>query len=83
MDAIDSAVDPLREFSKDSVRLVKRCHKPDRKGAFCFVFVFFFFWKIFPVETNRIWILYMVFRLRIMSFLCVYVCCTEISGFGL
>ncbi|RVW52544.1 Protein transport protein Sec61 subunit gamma [Vitis vinifera] len=31
MDAIDSAVDPLREFSKDSVRLVKRCHKPDRK----------------------------------------------------
>ncbi|KAL6319529.1 hypothetical protein AAG906_014205 [Vitis piasezkii] len=33
MDAIDSAVDPLREFSKDSVRLVKRCHKPDRKGG--------------------------------------------------
>ena len=32
MDAVDSVVDPLREFSKDSVRLVKRCHKPDRKG---------------------------------------------------
>lgn len=32
MDAIDSVFDPLREFSKDSVRLVKRCHKPDRKG---------------------------------------------------
>ncbi|KAJ6965475.1 hypothetical protein NC652_003375 [Populus alba x Populus x berolinensis] len=31
MDAIDSVFDPLREFSKDSVRLVKRCHKPDRK----------------------------------------------------
>ncbi|GAB4860433.1 hypothetical protein Ancab_035592 [Ancistrocladus abbreviatus] len=31
MDALDSVVDPLREFSKDSVRLVKRCHKPDRK----------------------------------------------------
>ncbi|VAH06260.1 unnamed protein product [Triticum turgidum subsp. durum] len=31
MDAIDSVVDPLREFAKDSVRLVKRCHKPDRK----------------------------------------------------
>ncbi|KAI3954163.1 hypothetical protein MKW98_017987 [Papaver atlanticum] len=31
MEAIDSAVDPLREFAKDSVRLVKRCHKPDRK----------------------------------------------------
>lgn len=34
MDALDSAVDPLREFAKDSVRLVKRCHKPDRKGKF-------------------------------------------------
>uniref|UniRef100_A0A0D3F1I1 Protein transport protein Sec61 subunit gamma n=1 Tax=Oryza barthii TaxID=65489 RepID=A0A0D3F1I1_9ORYZ len=32
MDAVDSVVDPLREFAKDSVRLVKRCHKPDRKG---------------------------------------------------
>lgn len=32
MDALDSVVDPLREFSKDSIRLVKRCHKPDRKG---------------------------------------------------
>ncbi|XP_012445899.1 protein transport protein Sec61 subunit gamma [Gossypium raimondii] len=31
MDAIDSVFDPLREFAKDSVRLVKRCHKPDRK----------------------------------------------------
>ncbi|EMS47092.1 Protein transport protein Sec61 subunit gamma [Triticum urartu] len=31
MDAVDSVVDPLREFAKDSVRLVKRCHKPDRK----------------------------------------------------
>uniref|UniRef100_A0A0A0LXS8 Uncharacterized protein n=1 Tax=Cucumis sativus TaxID=3659 RepID=A0A0A0LXS8_CUCSA len=33
MDAIDSVFDPLREFAKDSVRLVKRCHKPDRKGT--------------------------------------------------
>ena len=32
MDAVDSVVDPLREFAKDSIRLVKRCHKPDRKG---------------------------------------------------
>ncbi|XP_020109934.1 uncharacterized protein LOC109725239 isoform X2 [Ananas comosus] len=31
MDAVDSVVDPLREFAKDSFRLVKRCHKPDRK----------------------------------------------------
>lgn len=32
MDALDSVFDPLRDFAKDSVRLVKRCHKPDRKG---------------------------------------------------
>ncbi|XP_044972724.1 protein transport protein Sec61 subunit gamma-like [Hordeum vulgare subsp. vulgare] len=31
MDAVDSVVEPLREFAKDIVRLVKRCHKPDRK----------------------------------------------------
>lgn len=32
MDAIDNVFDPLRDFAKDSARLVKRCHKPDRKG---------------------------------------------------
>ena len=32
MDQIISAVEPLRQFSKDSLRLVKRCTKPDRKG---------------------------------------------------
>ncbi|KAL8461324.1 hypothetical protein ACS0TY_032705 [Phlomoides rotata] len=31
MDSLDSVFDPLRDFAKDSVRLVKRCHKPDRK----------------------------------------------------
>merc|ERR1711915_960964 len=31
MDQIYAAVDPLKQFSKDSVRLVKRCTKPDRK----------------------------------------------------
>ncbi|KAL8542118.1 hypothetical protein ACS0TY_003104 [Phlomoides rotata] len=33
MDALDSVFDSLRDFAKDSVRLVKRCHKPDRKGV--------------------------------------------------
>lgn len=33
MDSLDSVFDPLRDFAKDSVRLVKRCHKPDRKGT--------------------------------------------------
>ncbi|XP_016445200.2 aquaporin PIP1-2-like [Nicotiana tabacum] len=30
-DTLDYVFDPLRDFAKDSVRLVKRCHKPDRK----------------------------------------------------
>ncbi|XLT05395.1 hypothetical protein HN51_044144 [Arachis hypogaea] len=34
MDAVDSVLEPLKEFSKDSVRLVNRCHKPDRKEYF-------------------------------------------------
>nr|POE92634.1 protein transport protein sec61 subunit gamma [Quercus suber] len=33
MEAIDSVFNPLREFAKDSVCLVKRCHKPDHKGV--------------------------------------------------
>ncbi|XP_039054254.1 uncharacterized protein LOC120196531 [Hibiscus syriacus] len=32
MDALDNVIDPLRDFAKDSIRLVKRCHKLDRKG---------------------------------------------------
>ena len=31
MDQITQQLEPLRQFSKDSVRLVKRCTKPDRK----------------------------------------------------
>jgi len=31
MDQIVAAAEPLKQFSKDSVRLVKRCTKPDRK----------------------------------------------------
>jgi len=29
-------VKPLKDFSKDSMRLVKRCTKPDLKGTYCF-----------------------------------------------
>lgn len=32
MDQITSFVEPGRQFAKDSIRLVKRCTKPDRKG---------------------------------------------------
>ncbi|EDV20899.1 uncharacterized protein TRIADDRAFT_63141 [Trichoplax adhaerens] len=31
MDQVTTLVDPLKVFVKDSVRLVKRCTKPDRK----------------------------------------------------
>ena len=31
MDQITQAVEPVKQFSKDSVRLIKRCTKPDRK----------------------------------------------------
>jgi protein transport protein SEC61 subunit gamma-like protein len=32
MDHIQAIVDPSKQFMKDSLRLVKRCTKPDRKG---------------------------------------------------
>jgi len=38
MDQITQFVEPLKEFSKDSIRLVKRCTKPDRKGIDMFSF---------------------------------------------
>lgn len=57
-------VDPLREFAKDSVRLVKRCHKPDRKEftkvafrtAIGFVVMGFvgFFVKLIFIPINNI-----------------------------
>ena len=30
MDQITQAVEPVKQFGKDSIRLVKRCTKPDR-----------------------------------------------------
>jgi preprotein translocase subunit Sss1 len=38
MDQVAQFVDPLRQFSKDSIRLVKRCTKPDRKGKLALMF---------------------------------------------
>jgi len=32
MDQIVQYVEPAKQFAKDSIRLVKRCTKPDRKG---------------------------------------------------
>lgn len=37
---MESVLEPLKEFSKNSVRLVKRCTKPDRRGGTsCFAMV--------------------------------------------
>ncbi|KAL4633853.1 hypothetical protein ACB092_04G153300 [Castanea dentata] len=64
MEAIGSMFDPLREFAKDSVRLVKRCPKPDRKEftkvafymAIRFVVMGFidFFVKLIFIPINNI-----------------------------
>ncbi|CAL5444423.1 unnamed protein product [Camellia sinensis] len=64
MDALDSVIDPLREFAKDSTRLVKRCHKPDQKEftkvafrvAIGFVVMGFvgFFVKLIFIPINNI-----------------------------
>lgn len=35
MDVGDFVVKPLKDFAKNSSRLVKRCTKPDRKGKLC------------------------------------------------
>jgi hypothetical protein len=32
MDQVMQYVEPAKQFAKDSIRLVKRCTKPDRKG---------------------------------------------------
>ena len=32
MDQITQQIEPLKQFGKDSIRLVKRCTKPDRWG---------------------------------------------------
>lgn len=32
MDQVTKFIEPGRQFAKDSIRLVKRCTKPDRKG---------------------------------------------------
>ncbi|KAF8105198.1 hypothetical protein N665_0162s0073 [Sinapis alba] len=64
MDAIDSVVDPLRDFAKDSIRVVNRCHKPDCKEftklvvctAIGFVVMGFvvFFVKLIFIPINNI-----------------------------
>nr|VDD40317.1 unnamed protein product [Brassica oleracea] len=55
MDAIDSVVDPLRDFAKDSIRLVKRCHKPDRKGITSPLLLSPFFLDSYDACERSVW----------------------------
>ncbi|KAG1678398.1 hypothetical protein FOA52_015165 [Chlamydomonas sp. UWO 241] len=64
MDASDLIVKPLRDFAKSSIRLVKRCTKPDRKEYFAvcsktavgFIVMGFigFFVKLIFIPINQI-----------------------------
>lgn len=64
MEAVDTVVRPVKEFAKDSIRLVKRCHKPDRREftkvaartALGFVVMGFigFFVKLIFIPINNI-----------------------------
>lgn len=38
MDQISKVIEPGRQFGKDSMRLVKRCTKPDRKGNIAYIY---------------------------------------------
>lgn len=40
MDQITNALEPCKQFAKDSMRLVKRCTKPDRKGKLIRLVIF-------------------------------------------
>jgi len=40
MDQIQQVTEPCKQFMKDSIRLVKKCTKPDRKGNYSFYRIF-------------------------------------------
>ncbi|KAG8243349.1 protein transport protein Sec61 subunit gamma [Homalodisca vitripennis] len=64
MDQIKMKLEPARRFAKDSLRLVKRCTKPDRKEfqkiavataiGFCIMGFIGFFVKLIHIPINNI-----------------------------
>ncbi|XP_065159752.1 protein transport protein Sec61 subunit gamma [Atheta coriaria] len=64
MDQIRSTLQPCQYFIKDSIRLVKRCTKPDRKEfqkiaiataiGFCIMGFIGFFVKLIHIPINNI-----------------------------
>ena len=51
MDQIQQAIEPCKEFCKDSVRLVKKCTKPDRKGLLFLSVSFYSFTTLLAFNT--------------------------------
>lgn len=72
MDQITNALEPCKQFAKDSMRLVKRCTKPDRKGNKIIVDLFFQLLSDFPeIVCNLLWLkLWLSILLRKCSNLC-------------
>ncbi|KAJ3659211.1 hypothetical protein Zmor_010912 [Zophobas morio] len=64
MDQITKFIEPGRQFTKDSIRLVKRCTKPDRREfqkiaiataiGFCIMGFIGFFVKLIHIPINNI-----------------------------
>ncbi|XP_066145495.1 protein transport protein Sec61 subunit gamma [Euwallacea fornicatus] len=64
MDQVLKFLEPGRQFAKDSIRLVKRCTKPDRKEfqkiaiataiGFCIMGFIGFFVKLIHIPINNI-----------------------------
>ena len=54
MDQVMQFVDPARQFAKDSIRLVKKCTKPDRKGRCMSVYCL-------PRENEQMYLFFEVF----------------------
>lgn len=64
MDQMKKFTEPGRQFAKDSIRLVKRCTKPDRKEflriasataiGFCIMGFIGFFVKLIHIPINNI-----------------------------
>jgi protein transport protein SEC61 subunit gamma-like protein len=64
MDQVMKVYDPARAFAKDSIRLIKRCTKPDRREfqkiavataiGFCIMGFIGFFVKLIHIPINNI-----------------------------
>lgn len=67
MDQVQKTLEPCKEFVKDSVRLVKRCTKPDRKGEPLFGLNFNQFFRIMvkALILTYLWhYLFLTFEMR-------------------